>query len=208
MIEKPIIMSEDSVRAILNGSKVTTRRVIKPQPHAGVRQSPFVSSGLEDGHGREMRPRYWVGDLLYMKDPWRLGTAPNCPNGVAMLGEYPHSAVTIPHPDAPKGAQHMTLIWHTKSPMFMPKWAARPVRLQVTEVRAERFWDMTFADWKADFAPTDAEINQALASFTGAAFQREHMTRHWDALNAKRGFPAESNPWLWVYSFAVIRHAP
>ncbi|MEN4712098.1 hypothetical protein [Pantoea agglomerans] len=54
MRDRPIIFNANMVRAVLDGRKMQTRRVMKVQPHAGVRNSPFVKSGIEDGHGKEL----------------------------------------------------------------------------------------------------------------------------------------------------------
>ncbi len=68
MKETPLIFSADSIRAILSGLKTQTRRVMNPQPAHGLRQSPFVPSGVEDGHGREMKLRFAPGDLIWVKE--------------------------------------------------------------------------------------------------------------------------------------------
>jgi len=87
-VSKPIIFSGVSVQAILAGAKTQTRRLLKPQPSAGVRQSVFVPSGFEDGHGREIRVPYRPGMLLWVRESWRFGSAPNdTPEEVALYGE-------------------------------------------------------------------------------------------------------------------------
>ena len=63
---KPILFSTEMVRAILDGRKTQTRRVVKPQPSAGLRHSNFVKSGVEDGHGRKINVPYYPGDILWV----------------------------------------------------------------------------------------------------------------------------------------------
>lgn len=44
---------------------------MNPQPSSGVRLSPFVTSGLEDGHGYEVKLRYGKpGDRLWVREAW------------------------------------------------------------------------------------------------------------------------------------------
>lgn len=64
---KGILFTAESEALIRDGRKTMTRRVIVPQPSAGVRQSVFVPSGIADGHGREIRPRYLPGEIVYVK---------------------------------------------------------------------------------------------------------------------------------------------
>lgn len=49
-------------QAVLDGFKTQTRRVV---PNcSGVRQSPFVVSGVEEILGRELKPKYEVGEVV------------------------------------------------------------------------------------------------------------------------------------------------
>ena len=44
---------------------------MRKQPHAGIRKSPFVKSGLEDGHGRELKAPYSPGEVCWVREGWR-----------------------------------------------------------------------------------------------------------------------------------------
>ena len=51
---------------------------MKKEPHAGIRKSPFVKSGLEDGHGRELKPPYRPGEKCLDKNSGRVVTIVSC----------------------------------------------------------------------------------------------------------------------------------
>lgn len=188
MAERPIIFSGPMVRAILAGTKTQTRRVVKPQPSSGVRYSPFVPSGIEDGHGRELRPRYCVGDTLWVRETW-------CPvDDTSMGGEKWIDYRATPrysaeHPagwyEAPDDAE--ALKWNAS--MFMPRWASR-ITLEVTDVRVQRVQEISEADARAEGMESCTAYDQYRAL--------------WDLLNAKRDYSWSSNPWVWAITFRRI----
>lgn len=67
MTIKPILFNTDMVRAIVEGRKTQTRRVIKPQP-TKPRWNNVGRLGWDDGHGYRMKPPCEVGDVLWVRE--------------------------------------------------------------------------------------------------------------------------------------------
>ena len=189
-MEKPILFSGEMVRAILDGRKTQTRRVIKPQPSAGVRRSVFVLSGLEDGHGRELRCPYGrPGDTLWVRETWA---------SHKYMDDTKPSEFTV-------GAQ-MLPVWYRadnaqsdergkwRPSIFMPRWASR-ITLRVVGVRVETLWDMTVSKMIAEgVAEIENNDKHPLTPFITL----------WDSINADRGYAWYTNPWVWVVEFEEV----
>ncbi len=186
--EKPIIFSADMVRAILNGSKSQTRRVIKPQP-----THIYCSySGRYHFDGKMANCPYGqAGDRLWVKETWRLeceakSPESNTPVHIFYKADggskevrltdlvYNEAGIYLPsiHNALSDGA------W--QSSRFMSRWASRVQRI-ITLIRAERLLDISEADAKAE----------------GFNSVKEFLT-YWDILNKKRGYGTDVNPWNWV----------
>lgn len=136
---KPILFNTEMVRAILEGRKTVTRRVIKPR----YRDDEYgwtvcINSythlvddvAYTDGDGactRSMKPPYQVGDILYVRETW----AKDC------FGNYVYKADYVGTTISPE--------WKWKPSIHMPKEAAR-IFLKVTDMRAERLQDITEED--------------------------------------------------------------
>ena len=90
--------------------------------------------------------------------------------------------------------------------IYMPRWASR-ITLEVVSVRVERVQDIT---------PSDciAEGVEVIANEWGTPWykgpqgewksSREAFSAFWNSINAKRGFPWSSNPWVWVVEFRQV----
>ena len=202
---KPIIMSSTSVRAILDGNKTQTRRVVKPQPiYNGEYNDQWK---WKTGHWCEEREMSgWLylgapikdGDRLWVRETWGLWseTWTDCGWEAEGLsgGKQPRK---LPQSNSFERffiAYKATGLdyelcdgerWYPS--IFMPKWAAR-VWLEVTGVRVERVQDLTKQD--------------ALAEGMQGCFPRIDFETLWDSLNKKH--PWESNPWVLVYEFKRI----
>lgn len=91
--------------------------------------------------------------------------------------------------------------------IHVPRWASR-ITLEVTGVRVESLQEITEADaiyegfepreWREGWPDTSSGDN--LNHMTAKACFRET----WEKLNANRGFPWETNPFVWVVSFQRV----
>ena len=189
MKEHPIIFSAEMVRAILDGRKTQTRRIIKPQPPPEYYENN--EKGYAQSHHRnwtvcpygQPKDRLWVREnIRWHKEgtPTRYG-ADGCP--VMRDGE---SVAWI------FNEGHMPSI-------HMPRWASR-ITLEITDVRVERLIEISGEDLEAEGfrSPLGGHLSDDYAELTG------QFSVLWDSLNAKRGFCWDTNPWVWVISFKRI----
>lgn len=179
MKEKPIIFSTDMVRAILEGRKTQTRRVVKPQPPEGETvHGPQMYEPIEfDKHdnaypGKPVFGAYsetWgvkcpygkPGDRLWVRETW---------NGTKNTGFYYR-------------ADPGTCAGKWKPSIHMPRHACR-MYLSIINVRIEPLQYITVGEAKAE----------------GVKNLRE-FAKLWDTINAKRGYSWDMNPWVWVVEF-------
>ena len=117
MAIKPILFNTEMVRAILDGRKSCTRRVVKPQPTAR--------------YGAQcIKPPYQPGDILYARETWGYPIALNSDK------QYVFRADEV----AESSFKNDSHIWHPS--IHMPKEAAR-IWLKIMNVRVERLQDIT-----------------------------------------------------------------
>ena len=195
-MEKPIIFSTPMVRAILEGKKTQTRRVIKPQPSNGIRKSVFVKSGLEDGHGREIKIPYQPGDVLWVRETWADLRGMGFDRPFAYLTDSWNSKYGEEDGDSKRCRLDYGVKW--KPSIHMPKSAAR-IWLEVVNVRAERLQDILCGDMKREGC-----IPATVTGGQWQQWQRDYWIPLWDSLNAKRGYGWDTNPWVWVVAFEKI----
>lgn len=139
MKERPILFSGEMVRAILEGRKTQTRRVIKPQPDSA-RNSVFVKSGFETKHGYEIKCPYGQpGDRLWVRETWGLwDTDPK---------DGPERAKIFYRATDENRRDLRYQRWRPS--IHMPRWASR-INLEITNIRIERVQDITEEDAKAE----------------------------------------------------------
>lgn len=205
MAEKPILFSTPMVRAILDGRKTMTRRVVKPQPdhfHRDIINKPKPFSKVDwerlipQVGDKEIKCPYGApGDRLWVREAWYYEShmheltagEPDLSNGL-----YSHRYIyRASNPDYPVNVGVGEHGW--KPSIHMPKTAAR-IWLTVTEVRVERLSEITEEDSIAE------GIRIGIGGMPYFSC-REAFAALWDSLNAKRGFGWEQNPWVWVISF-------
>lgn len=215
MKERPIIFDAKSVRAILKGDKDQTRRVIKPSWRPETDRAYLAAS---PERAAAQNPYGKPGDRLWVRETWATVWPDTTDNGMiydeedghvrpvrddecsieyradtgnALPGDWP--AEDRDHPDAPR--------W--RSPIYMPRWASR-LTLEVEAVYVERLQDIDDGDacgegFEGIFGDEDPYSSIPVVS---PVWQFEER---WNEINAKRGYPWESNPWVWVVEFRLLK---
>lgn len=143
MAIKPILFNTEMVRAILDGRKSCTRRVIKHNVDA-ILNSPYHMQHpeVEDAWliKKLCRPPYEPGDILYVRETW-------CGLPVNEAGHMRGHTIYYYKADGELRPKGWRGTWHPS--IHMPKEAAR-IWLKVTAVHVERLQDMTDDDAEAE----------------------------------------------------------
>lgn len=182
MSTKPILFNTEMVRAILDGRKSCTRRLIKHNVDAML-NSPYHKEHpeVEDKQiiSKLCLPPYQPGDVLYVRETWSEWT-----------GGYVYKAWSSPFPQA--GA-YLGEKWHPS--IHMPKDAAR-IWLKVTEVRVERLQEISGEDLIKE------GIDLFQSSYVRVAF--DEFKNIWNSTIKKSDLDRygwDANPYVWVIEF-------
>lgn len=219
---KPILFNTEMVRAILDGRKTVTRRLIKPhykEDEGGFQICTNKKTGerwveksdWEEGSfdpPRYIKPPYTTGDILYVRETWIKNENPNSDN----FGKYEYRADY-------QGTHCQDLItW--RSSVHMPKEAAR-IFLQVTDVYPQRLQNMTEDDVCAEGAEKiinscehmDFSVEPPEPCYNASpckdciidySYPELFGKMVWDSTIKKKDLPLygwEANPWVWVIKF-------
>lgn len=198
MKERGLIFNGEMVRAILDGRKTQTRRIMKNQPAGDFPQTPalirnVVGAGFQwYGHYGESGifncPFGAVGDRIWVRETWAEAGA-SAPDLKLYRADYPKHVPT--HYENVPSADEIR--W-TPS-IHMPRWASR-LTLEITGVRVERLASVSDEDagkegYPANPAPYGGTMNKWLW-FRGL----------WDSIYPDQSF--KHNPWVWVIEFKVV----
>jgi hypothetical protein len=201
MKEKPILFSGPMVRAILEGRKTMTRRVVKLTDSGRVKEVGGRRNWhLEDPNAVAACP-YAVGQRLWVRETWADTSKESrrCP--VSYRATWP-----------PDDEECRGFAW--KPSIHMPRWASR-LTLEVTDVRVERVQDITEEDsWLEGCEPGDPtdnggffpqdEPDPSKLGHRGWDCAKDWFSDLWDSINAARGYGWDVNPWVWCISFKRI----
>ena len=204
MADRPIIFSAPMVRALMDGRKTQTRRVLPlahPKfSHQNVldpdmlvdKQYVWFWDGVHDCVGASWPLPYAPGDRLWVRE--------NC----ATWGD--HEAIYraddaveygLAVSDGKFGAK-----WKARPSIHMPRWASR-LTLTVTDVRVQRLQDISEADAVAEGC--DAVLALTIKRPNGAhpGNPRECYCDLWNSLHGPGAWDA--NPWVVAVTFTVQR---
>jgi hypothetical protein len=216
---KGICFKELLFHSTIEGRKTQTRRIMAPQPPAGAHLRNVSDELLSDrktwkrrahfSNGTEASPKYSVGDVVYLKEPYARSYIPE----VGDRYDNPLQAACDPKcwetiykfdgkiyygDDGP-------VEWENK--LFMPASAARYF-IRITDIEEERLQDISEEDciregiikkrdsifdcdaydWRSD---SNVNYGTAVASYASLI----------DFINGRGTW--DSNPWVWVYDYEL-----
>lgn len=196
----PILFNTEMVKAILDGRKTVTRRVVKPKPQGYFEVNDGNLTYIYDtslGQGK-IFPPYQIGDILYVRETWNHYNYDNLNTGEHREG-YFYKASPELKSTLPDYVQHH---WGEKwrPSIHMPKEAAR-IWLKVTDVRVERLQDIT------SLQCVEEGVEETSLLEAGGEFVRGMFHDIWNSTIKKSALDRygwEANPWVFVYEFERI----
>lgn len=172
MQERPILFSGPMVRAILNGCKRQTRRVVKVPWKGPTKTTPYEPYYVDDGGVLMVgidgpyrpfvdvvaSPYGDVGDRLWVRETWRTAASlnqmsPRAMESACLDAGYCNAWAPVEYDATPTERQTFTGFggeagkWRPS--IHMPRWASR-ITLEVTGVRVERLQDISEDDARAE----------------------------------------------------------
>ena len=177
------------MKAILEGRKTQTRRIVKPQPieHDGVCEcGPAIAGSMHALHQwliANKCPYGKPGYRLWVRETW--GKVHY--EGVDLLPTYFYRA------DEHDSERDSLIRW--KPSIHMPRVASRII-LEVVSVRVERLQRITEDDARAEGVgegPQEGWVTGPVVAFADL----------WDSINGQDAWLV--NPWVWVVEFKVIK---
>lgn len=216
MAIKPILFNTEMVRAILDGRKDATRRIVKGfiPDDAVWGYTAFTPKGyiscrgtFADGYGEKFfKLPCEPGDILYVRETWQyLYELDGNEQIIEDTGKYYYAAtdtISFNTYVDENGLEHEHVPW--KPSIHMPKEAAR-IWLKVTDVRIERLQDVTEDGAKAEGAIDNRGfIHSPENEYDRIHTAREHFIKIWNSTIKKSDLDRygwDANSWVWVVEF-------
>ncbi len=205
MKESPIIFSTPMVKAILEGRKTQTRRIIKPQPNEVVNNRPYeweYGATMSPPEPREIVCPYGSpGDLLWVRETF-------CIDSRGAHGDDPGYYYKADMPTYEDGNEIWPDSW--KPSIYMPKASAR-LWLQITDVKVERLLDITTEDAVKEGIKKICALTTLFKTPSDKMLYdsgRDAFLHLWNSIHSKHQTPNTKhqtlNPWVWAITFKVI----
>ncbi|QJQ31800.1 hypothetical protein GV829_04525 [Sphingomonas lacunae] len=215
MTDRPILFSAPMVRALIEGSKTQTRRMLKLRRHKQFSEfGPSDTPGYDwhfrradgcwcDHRQSDLPLPYAIGDRLWVKETWRT-----------------HRRWDAEQPSAIDA----TRVWHeaderdncdqhgkVRPAIYMPRWASR-LTLTVTDVRVQRLQDISEADAIAEGVKSSSNGSGVVPDGywmdysveQGRIWVRNPIKSYatlWNSIHGRGAWQA--NPWVTAISFDV-----
>lgn len=209
MSEKPILFNSEMVRAILQGRKTQTRRVMKIQPDSVITGPSISYPYLKQGRKLAFKEYAilscqlgYIGSHLWVRETMCNGSDDSWFYKSQNENEWEHVK------NVPKEWHHKNCNKSSIPSIHMPRWASR-ISLEITDIKVERLQDISEDDAEKE----GVEYDQGWEGDPGYGYLNylsEDIS--FDFLTAKESFRSlwksvygqESwnlNPWVWVIEF-------
>ncbi|WP_409286575.1 hypothetical protein [Pseudomonas aeruginosa] len=221
--ERPILFNDQMVRAILEGRKTVTRRVVTPQPDfLGSMVDPNTPFKTLDAglHARITCPYGQPGDRLWVRETWTDVNMCGAPALAYRADEDIRDLMEEPgflddrgafNYDDPRVKPYPFACWYAeldqarwRPSIHMPRWASR-ILLEITAVRVERLQDISEEQALAEGVhgePCD-HARQACSDIgCWGDTAKGAFGFLWEQLNGAGAWQA--NPWVWVVEFKRV----
>lgn len=229
MKERPILFNDEMVRALLDGRKTQTRRLLKPQPGTTPDDYPGApghwwpcndvgsmvhverelqnQAGGWEGFAGTVCPYGQPGDRLWVREACRAEELGTGLDGVRYVADEDF----VPIKDCQQAAEAWLRLHNYRSKKYqhgsantvpsihMPRWACR-LLLEITAVRVERLQDISEADSSAEGC--DNSETEAAQECGWCEKPRRAFRRVWERISGPESWNA--NPWVWVVEFKRI----
>ncbi len=207
MKERPILFSAPMVRAILEGRKTQTRRILKVQPNTRHREIEFENGLLTEysmiggcwhAVNKFKCPYGKPQDQLWVRETWCVANIYDHikPSEINPAGDKNWCGVRYP--------ANQDAIGIKKRPsIFMPRWASR-IDLLIKDIRVERLQDISEEDAIAEgieVCGRGYRIYSTENKFTFCPITS--FKSLWNSINGPDSWDA--NPWCWVVDFQHIQ---
>ncbi|WP_312141363.1 hypothetical protein [Pantoea septica] len=209
MRERPILLNADMVRAVLNGSKTQTRRIMREQPEVIPK---------EDEHGK---PGFWipfnvgktmvrnddmyiacpfgaVGDRLWVRETFRVHSRATDVATLVYKASARQSWTEQTHRVPVSVCNKPAVIEKWTPSIHMPRWASR-ITLEITGVHVERLNSMTEQDAIAEGCSGG---HGSIPGYMYSATPHEHFHHVWESIYGADSWQA--NPFVWVIEFKRV----
>lgn len=227
MAIKPILFNTEMVRAILDGRKTCTRRLVRFLSGENPQWTGYIRDGLMLYNGKNepcvRKAPYQPGDVLYIRETWTEGCEKYYYRAdydsdyldpcETLSGGYPASCRNHPGCD---GCMATSTRIHWRPSIHMPKEAAR-IWLKVTDVKVERLQEMKPVDVIKEGAYPDCWdcLNTYEESGSQCCYGTEEQCSQcdgvmmeweklWNSTIKKSDLDSygwDANPWVWVIEF-------
>ena len=205
---KGLLFTECLFSKVIGGTKTQTRRLMKEQP----KNKSFYSKADDYFYndfgngvcGKMKQPRYKVGEVVYLKEPYVQEAIVQANDLGAMYeatGNYRYKYAGHSFSVLDKDS----VFGHWKNKMFMPQSAARYF-IEITAVRAERLQDISDEDClKEGIYNGKTNYYGYLNGFDNYPYKTPQKAYAVliNKINGKGIW--ESNPFVWIYDFKLCK---